>query len=150
MLQYASVGIWEFPSLAHVHYRLPLKPIVPSWRDTGKIYSNSHKCWLHTLALSGHRPVKPLSSHPRFVSTSGYKVSSEMQAFPLNMGQPYDPAGSLVDVISSSSFMDLAFSSGQQQLQCCCGTIIPHLEVMNFRFSCGISFRKENVHSMYV
>lgn len=32
-----------------------------------------------------------------------------MQAFPLNILQPYDPAGSLVDVISSSSFKDLAF-----------------------------------------
>ena len=58
-----------------------LKPIVPSWSDTDKIYSNSQKGWLHTFAFSGHRPVKPLSSHPRFVSTSGYKVSSEMQAF---------------------------------------------------------------------
>lgn len=128
-----------------------LKPIVPSWRDTDKIYSNSQKCWLHTLAFSGHRPVKPLSSHPRFVSTSGYKVSSEMQAFPLNIWDSL----MIQQAVWWMSFhphhsWTLLFHPGSNSYTAVVALQYLILKSCTFRFSCGISFRKENGHLMYV
>lgn len=128
-----------------------LKPIVPSWRDTDKIYSNSQKCWHHTLAFSGPRPVKPLSSHPTFVSTSGYKVSSEMQAFPLNIWDSL----TIQQAVWRMSFhphhsWTLLFHLGSDGYTAVVALQHLILKSCTSGFPVEISFRKENIHLLYV
>lgn len=127
-----------------------LKPIVLSWRDTDKIYSNSQKRCLHTLAFSGLRPVKPLSSHPRFVSTSGYGFLQKCR-HSLNIWDSL----TIQQAVWRMSFhphhsWTLLFHLGSNGYTAVVALQYLILKSCTSGFPVEISFRKENVHLMYV